>query len=181
MLPPDLKTVINSPRFGVRFINIDKNFLTDRWPSSFTNICFYCCYSFPLKEVNRLGTIQESREAVHRVILISNSVLTKAYIKFRRSRLRFETFYKITQKHFNVDQFYQRIKKNDKTFSNTKILRFNGSKSKFSNQVCVIFKDDQRSFHASVKTMGPYSSTHARISILPPNSNRSKHFLYFGI
>ena len=158
-----------------------KIFLTDQWPSSFTNICFCCCYSFPLKEVNRLGTIQESREAVHRVILISNSVLTKAYIKFRRSRLRFETFYKITQKHFNVDQFYQRIKKNDKTFSNTKILRFNGSKSKFSNQVCVIFKDDQRSFHASVKTMGPYSSTHARISILPPNSNRSKNFLYFGI
>ena len=55
--------LVNSPLFGVRFINIDKNFLTDRWPSSFTNICFYCCYSFPLKEVNRLGTIQESREA----------------------------------------------------------------------------------------------------------------------
>lgn len=146
MLPPDLKTVINSPRFG-RFININENFLTDQWPSSFTNICFCCCYSFPLKEVNRLETIQESREAVHRVILISNSVLTIAYIKFRRSRphqcltqerLRFETFYKITQKHFNGDQFYQRIKKNDKTFSNTKILRFNGSKSKFSNQVCAI-------------------------------------------
>ena len=34
-LPPDfrdLKTAINSPRFGVRFINIDKKFLTDRWP-----------------------------------------------------------------------------------------------------------------------------------------------------
>ena len=29
---PDLKTAINSPRFGVRFINIDKKFLTDRWP-----------------------------------------------------------------------------------------------------------------------------------------------------
>ena len=68
MLPPDLKTVINSPRFDVRFINIDENFLADRWPSSFTNICFYCCYTFPLKEVNRLGTIQESREVVHRVI-----------------------------------------------------------------------------------------------------------------
>ena len=26
MLPPDLKTVINSPRFGVRFININENF-----------------------------------------------------------------------------------------------------------------------------------------------------------
>ena len=55
-------------------------------------------------------------------ISISNSVLTKASIKFRRSRphqcltqerLRFETFYKITQKHFNSDQFYQRIKKNE--------------------------------------------------------------------
>ena len=31
--------------------------------------------------------------------------------------------------------------------------------------------NDQRSFHASVKTMGPYSSTHAQISILPTHSN----------
>ena len=180
MLPPDLKTVINSPRFGVRFININENFSHRPMAFKFYQYLFLLLLFISIK-VNRLGTIQESREAVCRVILISNSVLTKAYIKFRRSRLRFETFYKITQKHFNVDQFYQRIKKNDKTFSNTKILRFNGSKSKFSNQVCAIFKDDQRSFHASVKTMGPYSSTHARISILPPNSNRSKNFLYFGI
>ena len=38
MFPPDLKTVINSLRFGVRFININENFLTDQWPSSFTNM-----------------------------------------------------------------------------------------------------------------------------------------------
>ena len=63
-----------------------------------------------------------SRFLRHSYVTISNSVLTKAYIKFRRSRphqcltqerLRFETFYKITQKHFNGDQFYQRIKKNE--------------------------------------------------------------------
>ena len=73
MLPPDLKTAINSPRFGVRFINIDDKFLTDRWPSSLTNTCFYYCYSFALKEVNRLGMIQERKEAVHREILFRRS------------------------------------------------------------------------------------------------------------
>ena len=65
--------------------------------------------------------LSEGRKREHK-LNISNSVLTKAYIKFRRSRphqcltqerLRFETFYKITQKHFNGDQFYQRVKKNE--------------------------------------------------------------------